>query len=292
VGLALGLKGVGMGAANVVVGNTNLMGFALAGAVGLLAIPFMIGVAAFGWLAGMGLKGLSFGLKALADPTVAAGVVVLSLLVLSVGAGMMMFGIGVGIAAAGMSLLMKAIGDIPIENLLIMPIAFTGIAIGLGLLAVAAMLAAPGLILASFGLAIMVLPLAALSMIASTGAINMLGDGLKLMGEAGPGLGLVAMSMMGIGAGLGLMAYSGLLALPVIGALIALATVAPALIGLGAALGGIFGGEGGEKEDKMDTLIAKIDKLISVASKGGVVNMDGKKVGDIIYQSINTSNIR
>ena len=73
----------------------------------------------------------------------------------------------------------------------------------------------------------------------------------------------------------------------------ALAVVAPALIGLGAALGGIFdGGGGGKKEDKMDTLIAKIDTLIGVASKGGVINMDGKKVGEVVRQGLNTTGIR
>ena len=288
--LADGLSKMGTGP--VALGSLNLMLFAVAGVIGLAAIPFM-SFMMLGKFIGAGLKGLAGGLKALGNPAVAFGILMLSVLVLSVGAGMMMFGVGVGIAAAGMSLLMKSISDMPIENLLIMPIALTGIAIGLGLLAVAAMLAAPGLILASVGLAMMILPLAALSMIASTGAINMLGNGLKLMGDAGPGLGLVAISMMGIGAGLGMVALAGLAALPVIGALIALATVAPALVGLGAALGGIFdGGGGGKKEDKMDTLIAKIDTLIGVASKGGVINMDGKKVGEVVRQGLNTTGIR
>jgi len=84
------------------------------------------------------------------------------------------------------------------------------------------------------------------------------------------------------------MGAAGTVAIPTILALIALATVAPALVGLGAALGGMFGGGGGEKEDKMDTLIAEIRALKAIASAGGVVNMDGKKVGEVIRRAIPT----
>ena len=221
VGLSQGLKGSGMGAALVSVGIANLALYGLAAVVGVLGIPFMIGVSAFGWLAGMGLKGLAGGLKAMGNPAVALGVGILSLLILSVGAGMLMFGIGVGVAAAGMSLLVTSLKDVPFENLLALPIAF-----------------------------------------------------------------------MGIGAGLVSMAAAGLMALPIIGALTALAVVAPALSGLGASLGGMFGGGGGEKEDKMDTLITKIDTLITVASQGGTINMDGKKVGEVVRLGLNSSRIK
>jgi len=105
------------------------------------------------------------------------------------------------------------------------------------------------------------------------------------------GLGLVAMSIVSIGAGLGVMAIAGLAALPVIAALTGLAVVAPALAGLGMAIGGMFGG-GGEDEDKMDTLIAKMDQLIAVASSGGEVKMDGKKVGEVVRLGLNSSGIR
>jgi len=219
-GLSEGLKGKGMGAALVSVGVANLSAFGIAGAIGMLAIPFMLTML-LGNFIGMGLQGLAVGLKAMGNPAVALGVGILSVLVLSVGAGMLMLGIGIGVAAAGMSLLVTSLKDVPFQNLMALPIAFAGIA-----------------------------------------------------------------------GGLGLMALSGMMALPVIGALIALATVAPALVGLGAALGGMFGGGGGEKEDKMDLLIQKIDKLIGVASAGGTVNMDGKKVGDIVRLGVNSSGVR
>ena len=174
------------------------------------------------------------------------------------------------------------------------PMATDLLLLGAGMMAlgVASLIAFPGLLLAASSLGLMILPLTALSAIASTGAINMLGEGLRVMSDAGPGLSQVALSMIGIAGGLGAMSIAGLAALPVIGALIALAAVAPALTGLGTALGGMFGGGGGGESDQMDTLIGKIDQLIAVASSGGEVRMDGKKVGEVIRLGLNSAGIR
>jgi len=274
-------------------------------ALGIVALSLIPAAFAFSLLEGISVeKIIAF---SIALPLLALAAAGLGFLIVPIALGVIALtalGVGMMAVAGGLMVLQAAEGGMKVFESLTalaantaglggLAVAMAGIAYGLGLLAVAATLAAPGLILASFGLATMILPLTALSMIASTGAINMLGNGLKLMGDAGPGLGLVAMSMMGIGAGLGMMALGGLAAMPIIGMLIALATVAPALVGLGAALGGMFGGEGGgKKEDKMDTLIAKIDTLIGVASKGGVINMDGKKVGEVVRQGLNTTGIR
>lgn len=93
---------------------------------------------------------------------------------------------------------------------------------------------------------------------------------------------LLGPALMSVGAGLSMMAMGGLMAMPVIGALIALATVAPALVGLGNALGGVFGGGGGnKKEDKMDKLIAKLDKFTTaVINQQVVLKLDGTKVAE------------
>jgi hypothetical protein len=166
--------------------------------------------------------------------------------------------------------------------------------LGAGMLALgyASLIAFPGLMLSSMALLAMLPSLLVMNQIAQAGAFTLMGEGLLMMAAAGPGLGLVALSMMGIGAGLGMVALAGLAAMPVIGSLIALAAVAPALAGLGTALGGMFGGEEGESDDKMDTLIGKIDQLIAVASSGGEVKMDGKKVGEVIRLGLNTSGVR
>ena len=116
-------------------------------------------------------------------------------------------------------------------------------------------------------------------------ALGSLAESLSALGLAGPGLALVGASLVGIAGGLSLMALSGLMALPIIGALIGLAAVAPALSGL-------MGGGGKGEEDKMQVIADKLDQLIAVASKGGEINMDGRKVGEIVRLGLNTSNVR
>ena len=160
--------------------------------------------------------------------------------------------------------------------------------LGFGMMALgaAAWFAFPGLLLAGAGLALMVPGLTAISLIAQMDALGSMVSSLSALGAAGPGLALVGASLLGIAGGLSMMALSGLMALPIIGALIGLAAVAPALSGL---MGG--GGEG-EEEDKMQVIADKLDQLISVASKGGEINMDGRKVGEIVRLGLNTSNVR
>ena len=57
-------------------------------------------------------------------------------------------------------------------------------------------------------------------------------------------------------------------------------------------MGGLFEGGRGEESDKMDVLIGKIDELITIASQGGVVNMDGKRVGEVVRLGLNSSGVR
>lgn len=290
-GLSEGLKGKGMGAALVSTGVANLAAFGLAGAVGMLAIPFMLTML-LGKFIGAGLKGLASGLKAMADPMVAIGIGLLSLLVISVGAGMALFGLGIKLAAEGMAELVTAISEIPIENLLLMPIALVGIAAGMGLLAVASLAAAPGLILASVGLNSMVPGMVILAAVAATGALKLAGDAFTAMATSGPGMLQVGAALLAIGGGLTMMAIAGLGAMPVIGALIALAAVAPALSSLGDMFGGGEEEAGGGEEDKMQILIEEIRGLRTEMSKGGEVKMDGKKVGEVLRLAMNTSGVR
>jgi len=165
-------------------------------------------------------------------------------------------------------------------------------------------IALPLLALAAAGLGFLIVPIAlgaialaslGVGMIAVAGGLAVLqaaqgGIGIfqsmTELAAASSGLGLVGVSLMSIGAGLGMMAAGGFLALPIIGALIGLAAVAPALSGL------MGGGGGGEEEDKMQVIADKLDQLISVASKGGDINMDGRKVGEIVRLGLNTSNVR
>jgi hypothetical protein len=65
-----------------------------------------------------------------------------------------------------------------------------------------------------------------------------------------------------------------------------LGVVAPALSGLGDTLSGILGG--GES-DTMDELLTEIKGLRSDIQKGGVVNMDGQKVGEVVALALNVT---
>lgn len=150
-------------------------------------------------------------------------------------------------------------------------------AAGLGFLIVPIALGAAALVALGVGMIAVAGGLAVLQ--AAEGGIVVFQSLTEIAANAA-GLGSVALSLLRIGAGLGVIAIAGLAAMPAIGSLIALAAVAPALIGLGAAIGGMFGGGGGEKEDKMTELITEIKGLREDLNKGGVINMDSKKVGD------------
>lgn len=119
----------------------------------------------------------------------------------------------------------------------------------------------------------------------STGFVTMFtaaSDNIGSLLLLGPALMMISTGLVGMGLALGP-------AMPVIASLIALAAVAPALSGL--SIGGGFGG-GGEENDKMDQMLAKLDRLVAATEKGGVINMDGKKVGEVLRLSVNSTSIR
>jgi len=72
--------------------------------------------------------------------------------------------------------------------------------------------------------------------------------------------------------------------LPLIGALTMLGLVAPQLTGLADVMGG-----GGADEGSLRAVEEKLDTLISVIQKGGVVNMDGQKVGEVVALALNVT---
>ena len=286
-GLATGLTA--MSNPMLLMAGANLSVFALASVIGVAGIPFLAMIALVGIPAGAGLTALGAGLTAMANPAVAIGAAILSGLAISLGAGIMMMGIGIGIAAAGLSLMFGELAKMPIEQMLLLPVALLGIGAGLGALAVASFFAFPGLLLASWALGGFAAVLALMQPIMEMGGLLSLAEGLTALAGSAGGLSEVSSALLGIGGGLGLMAMAGLASLPIIGALMGLAAVAPAL----GALGSIFGGgEGGGEDDKMQLIADKLDQLIAVASKGGEVNLDGRKVGQVLKLGLNTSNVR
>jgi hypothetical protein len=99
---------------------------------------------------------------------------------------------------------------------------------------------------------------------------------------------LLGPAFVGIAAGLTAMAVVGATTLPIllplIGALTMLGLVAPQLTGLADVMGG-----GGADEGSLRAVEEKLDTLISVIQKGGVVNMDGQKVGEVVALALNVT---
>ena len=86
---------------------------------------------------------------------------------------------------------------------------------------------------------------------------------------------LLGPAFLGIGLGLGAMAMAGLGALPILGAIGALALVAAPLLGLAS----LFGGGGDESDDSNSEILKKLDDIITLIAAGGDVLLDGNKVG-------------
>ena len=226
---------------------------------------------------------------------------------------MFLLGLGIMLAAGGMALIASVLPSL-VEG-------FSGLgAIGVPMLkfAGALMLMAPALFLfgaaatfalipvgllalAFIGIAVSMLlitglmaPIAALAVIIAE-SFGAMGESIVLITSLVPAMFMLGTAVLGLAAGMTAFAFSGLLTLPTILSLIALSFVAPILIALGESINFDLGGGGKaepKKEDnKMDTLIDEIRQLKAIASKGGTVEMDGQKVGEVIRLGLNTSGV-
>lgn len=264
-GLAAGLRSMGTGP--VAKGALNLGLFGIAAIPALASLPFLLtfGTIPLGALA-TNFTALSTGLIAMGNTY--SGIGALSLLGL---AGVLMIPGSIGLAAFGLAAPYAAAGMAALvpSLLLISPLlpvlgGFTLVALGLGaafaLVGIGALAMGKGIQLAAQGFAIMVPHI--LSLVTSIPALFLLGGAL-----------------MSIGAGLGLIAVTGLAALP---ALIALGAI-------GGIASGLFGGGGDEESagaggdsTSMAGVEQKLDKLISLIEAGGDVYIDGSKVGKTV----------
>lgn len=209
---------------------------------------------------------------------------------LAFGAAMLMVGAGIALAAVGLAQLVSSFKDLTGEQIL-------------G--AVGAMVVVMGGFVAI--LYTMIPAIGALGAAGSAVAIPLLALGAAFL-LMGAGIGLAALGLaqlvgslkdvpfenllalplafMGMAAGLTALTVAGYAALPILGALTMLGVVAPALSGLGDTLSGLLGG--GES-DTMDELLTEIRGLRSDIQKGGVVNMDGQKVGEVVALALNVT---
>jgi len=188
--------------------------------------------------------------------------------------GIAAFGMALGAAAPGMAAAVPALLGIGLAILMVTPALYV---IGEVIKSVAEVIG--NVLIKALEMLPAIIGAVANGFVIMFGAISQDIGSLLLLGPA----------MIMVGMGLMSMAAGGIMALPVIGALIALGAVAPAL----ASLGGMFGGDeaggaakGGRKADKeedpMKILMEKIDKLVTALAVPGKVMMDTRQVGDAL----------
>ena len=174
-------------------------------------------------------------------------------------------------------------GAITFEKVALLPLLGLGfVALAAGVVAMA--VATPFIPIAAFGLWLLSYALEPLGESIEKLAPNLvaLSSGLVSLVGIAPTLFAVGAGLGAISLGLASMALTGLLALPVIGALTALGAV-----GGGSMFGGSeeSGGESSGGSSTMAGVEAKLDKLISIVEAGGDVFIDGNKVGKTIQLS-------
>ena len=243
---------------------------ALVGALALIGAIMMSGVGALAILAG-----------AAAMLIMAAALFVLGLAIQEIAKGFALF-VPTLVELAPMAL-----------DLIVLGASLAVLGYGMITLGVASLVAAPGILLG--GAALVVLG-AGLMLVGAAGMLVMPQvETLMALASMAPMFWELAAAFSAMGAGLIAFATAGLFTLPTIAGLIALSLVAPILIALGESINFDLGGGSSvesEQSDKMDMIVERLDRLIAVASTGGEVKMDGKKVGEVVRLAMNRSNVR
>ena len=268
--LAAGLKE--MASMKVLYGALNL----IPASIGLVAmIPGVIGAKLMEKMSGpkllLSMQSLAQGLASMGTGKVLLGTLGLIAsalaftLMIPASAGMALMGLTAPMAAAGIFTLipaLTALGTAMASGVGALGlIALVGLAVGMGaafaLIGAGAMMMGKGIQYAAAGLT------------------SILGSLISLAANL-PQLMLVGYALMGIAAGLSMLAVAGIFAIPALAALSTFALVMTPLV----ALGGLFGDGGGEEDNSMAEISSKLDTLISVVSAGGNVYLDGDKVGE------------
>ena len=266
--LSMGLKS--MAGAKVLQGALNLIPASL----GLVAmIPGVVGAKLMEVIGGpkllLSMQSMAQGLTAMGNGKVLLGALGLTAAALAFtlmipgSAGMALVGLTAPMAAAGIFALIPALTALG-----------TAMMSGVGALGLAALIATAVGMGAAFAL------IGAGAMMFGKG-IQYAAEGVSsIFSQLGglvallPSLYLLGPALMSIGAGLGMMAFMGIGAIPVIAALGGLALTALPLL----ALSGLFGG-GEEEESGMGKIEEKLDTLIAVMASGGDVYLDSDKIG-------------
>lgn len=305
-GLSTGLQNMAQAAVGAAV--MMLVGPALA--LGLLALPFLLfmSIPGLGPIISANFTALATGLAAFGNPATALFVLIGIGLMAALGVAMIPFAFALSLLTP----LLEAFGTIVVNVMSAIPPIIGAIADGFVTMFTAIspenvlgmMMLGPALLSASVGM------IAFSAALAVGGIASFFGGGvidqIKELSTVGPGVaaageGLAEVAthvailtssltglgslvsplyalgggLMSISAGLTTMAFSGMMAIPIIGALMGLAAVAPALEGLGNFFG-IGGDDGGDSDSE---LLDEIKGLRSdLQAQPIVLNIDGKAV--------------
>ena len=186
-------------------------------------------------------------------------------------AAMVLMGAALFVAAKGFQELAKVEWGALFPGAVIALVALTAAMVGIGLIA-------PYVLMGSlaFGAMSVALLLFGTALNVVAGALPMMVSPLMQLAEIG------GMALMSIGLGFGAMGM-GLVSMA--GGLALITPMLPTLLAVGglAAMGmNLFGGGGEDKKGGDNIIAEKLDTLILLISQGGTINMDGKKVGDVI----------
>lgn len=256
----------------------------------------LLGPALF--LIGAGLLVMAAGLFLAAPALLTFGIAALvaSIGVGALGIGFMFLGIGVAMVAGGFISLSKVL-NMEFVSVLAALVPVAGmLALGLVALGLSALIATPGLVLGAFAVGAFALTMGLLAVALTAAIPGMLT--LMQLGSMAGAFAEIALSMAAMAAGITAFATAGILTLPTIMGLIALSFVAPILTELGDSINYDLEGPSKVESDtdpvaeKMDALISEVQGLRAIMAQGGVINMDGKKVGDVLRLNISTSNLK
>mgnify|MGYP003667092862 CR=1 FL=1 len=134
-----------------------------------------------------------------------------------------------------------------------------------------------GLILLGAGVGVAAVGVGLFGLVGGVEIITGLAAGMAILTPLASGIGALGLAFGILGLGIMSLGASLVMLTPMLPTLLLLGGLA---MGVGAIVGGMSGG--GDKDDGSNVIAEKLDILIDLMSKPGVVNMDGKKVGDVI----------
>ena len=253
-------------------GKTLLGAAVLAGDVAILGAGFAVAMAILGDVDPVGMLAFSVSIGILGAALALMG---------QIGGNVIMGALALGIVAIALipaAYAFSLLENVDIGKMIAFSIMLPLLALaaaGLGFIAPFVMAGAAALLV--LGLAI--IPAAMAFSMLSDANMEGIVDKLATLGAVAGPLLMVGAGLISIAAGLGIMGYAGMAALPVLGMLLALSAAAPALIALGGALGGIFGGgdEGGDSD-----VVSELKGLRSdIAAQPIQIVVDGKVISEI-----------